>query len=244
MKRNILFFGLLFAAECVSAESVTSALVSFYTTGPDTYADSTPVRVGETYLLVHAAAGAAFGGVNTDGTLANTASNRIAARAAAVKGGNGAVKCPLSYFEHPLEGEFAGGAWYTVLLDTRNAGAVSGLVSRVAQVATRTDSFFFVSVGAAAAAGGAAGFDDRLATSSLAVAPVIAGVRMDAGAVALTVRNLSVGIYKVQGASAPDAAWTDTGYGFQNADASVTTQDVILPAEAVGDFRFFRVFAR
>lgn len=133
MKKTISTIALMLAAAAVWAVNPGSELtLSFSTQGPDAYADGTPVAVGETYLLVYVAQGAAFAGVQMDGTLVDPVNNKIATTSTAIRG----AKCAFKAIQYP-DGLFpSSGSWTIVLLDTRDeAGVPGGLVAASGSVA-------------------------------------------------------------------------------------------------------------
>ena len=71
MKKTLsMVSGLLLALSVFGVEEGLKQLtLAISTPGPDTYADGTPVLVGESYLLVYANQGATFQGLYMDGTL-------------------------------------------------------------------------------------------------------------------------------------------------------------------------------
>ena len=125
MKKLLFTLAALATASTLMAD-LSKLTLSFSTPGPDTYADGTPVAVGETYLLVHVANPAEpFAGVRMDRTLVNPA-DTIATTGTAVEGS----KCGFKAIEYPAEMFSEGGGWLLVLLDTRNdAGVPGGLVA-------------------------------------------------------------------------------------------------------------------
>ena len=127
MKKALLVFsGLLVATTMFGAEVKDQRTLAMSTPGPDTYADGTPVLVGETYLLVYVKQGQVFGGVYTDGSLVDPDNNVIATTGQAVEG----AKCGYKAIQYSAATYPEGGAWVIVLLDTRKAdGAIGGLVA-------------------------------------------------------------------------------------------------------------------
>ncbi len=77
MKKLLTFASAILAAVSLyAANTGDAALMEFYTSGPDTYADGSAVLEGETYLFVYVPAGQTFGGIDTQGNLVD-ASNVI-----------------------------------------------------------------------------------------------------------------------------------------------------------------------
>ncbi len=122
-----LFIGLALAASvfgALSDESLSDLTLAISTEGPDSYADGTPVQVGETYLLVYVPVGEEFLGVRTDGSLVNPATVKVTT-SLAIEG----AKCGFKPIQYPATLYPAGGTWVIVLLDTRTAaGTPGGLV--------------------------------------------------------------------------------------------------------------------
>jgi hypothetical protein len=109
-----------------SSDSLSDLSFSFSTTGPDLYADGTPVLTGETYLLVYIVAGQTFQGIRTDGSLVDPVNNRAVAKAPAVSGS----RCDFTVIQYKANAYPAGGKWLVVLLDTRDSfGTVGGLIA-------------------------------------------------------------------------------------------------------------------
>lgn len=75
MKKCALFFAA--AAMTAGAFAGLPSYVMFSSTGPDLYADGTPVLDGEVYALVWTQAGCEFAGFNADGTLVNPDTSKL-----------------------------------------------------------------------------------------------------------------------------------------------------------------------
>jgi len=80
MKKCALFFAA--AAMTAGAFAGLPSYVKFSSTGPDLYADGTPVLDGEVYALVWTKAGCEFAGFNADGTLVNPETSKLVSAAA------------------------------------------------------------------------------------------------------------------------------------------------------------------
>ncbi|MDD4102671.1 MAG: hypothetical protein PHU80_08585 [Kiritimatiellae bacterium] len=114
--------GLILATGVIAG--VSSLSIEMRTAGPDTYADGTAVLPGETYLLVYCEEGCPFEGIYNDGSLVETASNRVAFAWQTTEPGRCSY-IPVSYGEADYP---KGGSWMIVLLDTRDSeGRVGGL---------------------------------------------------------------------------------------------------------------------
>lgn len=91
--------------------------IEFSSTGPDTYADGTPVLDGEVYALVWIADGKEFAGVDQQGKALDPANNAVVCRAGVAKDG----ACPkITYVIDRKAGEeLEGGTYAVYLFDTR-----------------------------------------------------------------------------------------------------------------------------
>ena len=96
-------------------------LISFSSTGQDSYADGTIVPDGECYALVWSPAGKTFSGFNADGTAASALDRVVLAGPLALDG-----RCRDSLFQIPADTYQAleGGEWAVCLVDTRRANGV------------------------------------------------------------------------------------------------------------------------
>jgi len=110
-------FATLLAAIGLSAfAGKDNVVITFSTKGPDTYADGSVVRDGESYALVWTKSGSTFAGINPDGTAAGD--SKVAVRAPVATGG----ACPNVQFqidEAYANKTYPGGTWCVVLCDTR-----------------------------------------------------------------------------------------------------------------------------
>lgn len=79
MKRLSLLMAV--SALAVSALADLPSYVMFSSTGPDCYADNTPVMDGEVYALVWTKDGTTFAGFNADGSLVDTENSKIVSAA-------------------------------------------------------------------------------------------------------------------------------------------------------------------
>ena len=254
MKTTLFASMLLLWGFSVLASSRSQLTLAITTQGPDYYADGEPVRLGETYLLVYVASGSSFGGILSDGTLADPINNRIATRAKAVTGS----RCGFKAIQYPPELYPEGGRWQIVLLDTRDAaGEVGGLVASIAAApvvaAASGESTALGEIRVKAATDGA----PTLQAETLARAPAdtprpaIAAMQAQDGRVGLRVRNVTnKALYEVQSTeNLAGGEWQPAAGG---ARAQLTAQNAIpgpdgveLPVEVdvpVGArVRFFRV---
>ncbi|MFO7936566.1 MAG: hypothetical protein R6V06_03050 [Kiritimatiellia bacterium] len=249
MKRTVYILTLLLAGMIVTGAGLSQLTVSMTTEGPDYYADGSAVQVGETYLLVYVEDGAAFAGVNTDGTLVDDENNEIVTQSQAVDGS----KCGFKAIQYLPEMYPEGGQFLIVLLDTRdNSGVVGGLVAQVgAGVATDAPAsdaprLNAVSVASTTAGGEPALVADTLSRASAETPPPIITAMEDAGdGVSLTIANVSeTAVYEVQTATdLSSGQWTQAAGGsrLQVATAGATEVPASVDVPQGDKVRFFRV---
>lgn len=243
MKKLItMLSGVVLALAAFGSETLTQRSMTISTTGPDYYADGTPVRVGETYLLVYLKAGATFQGVRMDRTLVDSVSNTIAATAQAIAGS----RCEFKAIQYPADLYPANGKWVIVLLDTRKADGVVGGLTAVYGASAAATAGDVVNLSVAATSGGS----PTLSAASPAAAPagvgtpVITGIKPDGASAKITFTNVTdTAIYEVQ--VKPDLAsgsWSPAAGGklLQGSGVSALSADVPA-APADGSVRFFRV---
>ena len=243
-----LLFGVVLAATAFG-DTLGTLTLTASTTGPDRYADGSLVLAGETYLLVYVNEGATFGGVRTDGTLVNTASNAIATTGTATDD----ARCGMVAIQYPASLYPSLGEWALVLLDTRNANGVGGLVVGVSEVTEGVNLGVVKNGMVPAGMTAQTGSGDGLTVNRQAklpdgvTPPVISSIEPTADGAKIRVANVSANVpYDVQtttglasgGWSVPDkgrslAVSTHGVSGGSEIAATVTTP----AAEA----RFFRV---
>ena len=253
MKKTLsLLTGLLLAAS--SFAELSQLTLSISTPGPDTYADGTPVLVGETYLLVYVSQGSVFGGLYSDGTLVDPVNNKVATKAYAVEG----ARCGFKAIQYPPALFPAGGSWVIVVLDTRkDSGSVGGLVAGQGaggtSVAASSQSTSLSAVGAGA--GGtltATGATRALASTP---APEITAVQPNGGAVNVRFKNFSdKAIYEVQTKSSLASGDWQPATGALRVQASAQTivqgqggadeLPATVQVEPGEKIRFFRVIVK
>lgn len=237
MKKTLMagFFGLLAAAAFAGKDNV---VVTFYTTGPDTYADGSTVVDGETYALVWTPAGAEFAGFNADGTA--VAPSKVALKAPIAKNG----KCPIVKFEIDqdfVKNNFPGGSWAVYLLDTRvfaTANGADGMVAAATGAAGGSAVHGYGLVGAANGQFASA----SAASASAAAVPAdkkdvkITDIKLVDGKVFIYVSGtLSTADYVLNAGDAPNAtqaAATQSGN---------TAGDMVIVREAKAGGEFFSV---
>lgn len=211
MKKTLVagLVGLLAAASFAGKDNV---VVTFFTTGPDQYADGTPVVDGETYALVFTPNGSTFQGFNADGSAVGD--SIVALKAPVAKGG----KCPFVKFEIDeayAKKNYANGTWGVYLLDTRVFAAAPG-----ADGQPQATGAFGKAVNGygAVATGDGTGFVSADATSAKASGSLpadkgavkITGIKLLDGKVFITVAGtVSSKSYQVQAGATPDAIATD-----------------------------------
>jgi len=205
MKKALsMFIGVLVGASAF-ADARSLLVVEMSTPGPDTYADgTTPVLVGETYLLVHVAKDKEFGGLFMDGTLVDSKNNTIVFRWQTEVAG----RCSLIPVQYPSD-KYVEGSWVIVVLDTRKAdGTVGGvMVAQGATVKTGVDSkaspnsATVLNAAPASPAGGAASLAaaGQVYVDALTPSPVITAVEPAGNTVNLRFKNIADNVsYKVE----------------------------------------------
>ena len=162
----------ILAAVSMMAAGTFAALpsyVMFSSTGPDKYADGTPVMDGEIYALVWAKTGAEFAGFNADGTLVDEVNNKLVSAAPLAT----AQHCPTVMFM--LTGANADlnttGSFGVYLLDTRVSTAEGKKVAGVSKDGKFTAINTSTSVAASVKGGSQTSIE--AASSSQAVASAV-----------------------------------------------------------------------
>jgi len=203
MKKTLsMFIGVLMGASALTA--AVPMWVDMATPGPDTYADGTPVLVGESYLLVHVAKDKEFGGLFMDGTLVDSKNNTIVFRWQTEAAG----RCSLIPVQYAAD-KYVDGSWVIVVLDTRKVdGTVGGvMVAQGATVKTGVASQASPSSGTvlnaapASPAGGAASLAaaGQVYVDALTPSPVITAVEPAGSTVNLRFKNIADNVsYKVE----------------------------------------------
>jgi len=130
MKQALSILAGIVLAASAFGESLDTLTMTVSTKGPDRYADESLVLEGETYLLVYVKEDATFGGVTTEGKLLDTEDNLLVTQGAAIAG----ARCGMLAIQYPATLYPSAGKWALVLLDTRNANGVGGLVVGVSEV--------------------------------------------------------------------------------------------------------------
>lgn len=119
---------LLFAAAAMSAGVFAGlpSYVMFSSTGPDKYADGTPVLDGEVYALVWTKTGTTFAGFNADGTVVDAENSKLVSSAPIATGSH----CPpVMYMLTGANSDLdATGSFSVYLLDTRVKSAAATTV--------------------------------------------------------------------------------------------------------------------
>lgn len=198
MKKLLMMMAVAASAACAFADRV---VISYFSLGPDRYANGAEVKEGEFYALVFLKDGQTFAGFNADGTLADPANGEILEMGPWAKNWvRQGVACPPHNVQ-PEEAEaakYAGGSIRLFVLDTRGAdGQLTGY--------TETEKGFkphaVNGYGEASAAKfklgeGQKTFAQKTAKASIqsavppdAPAPKITGIRIKDGYAYLTVEN-------------------------------------------------------
>ena len=246
MKKTLsLVSGLLLSVSAFGG--LTQQTLTIETQGPDTYADGTPVVVGETYLLVYSKEGASFQGLYMDGTLVDPENNKIATKAFAVEG----ARCGFKAIQYPVELFPAGGSWVIVVLDTRTAnggsgGLAAGLGASVTTGAASAESTSLSALGS----NGSLALSVAAPTKAPAdtPVPVITAVQPNSGAVDVRFKNFTdKALYEVQSTTDLAGQWQTVGTRVQaSTQAIVQGEDgAEMPATvqvpASDTVRYFKV---
>ncbi len=128
---QIMVYTSLLIAVSVRA-GVNDALLTFSTTGPDCYADGTPVQVGECYALVWTRTGFEFAGVDLNGQVVDPINNTVVVALPLAKAKrDGTVHCPMTFFQidEAYAKAHADGTFMLILLDTRVGDGDGNLVA-------------------------------------------------------------------------------------------------------------------
>ena len=227
MKKTLMagFFGLLAAATFAGKGNV---VVTFYTTGPDKYADGQTVVDGETYALVWTPEGSEFAGINADGTA--VAPSKIALKAPVAKDG----KCPIVKFEIDegyATANFPGGTWGVYLLDTRVIVAANGETGAAATATGAAGGSAVHGYGLVGAANGQFA-SASAASASAAAVPAdkqdvkITNIKLVDGKVFIYVSGtLSTADYVLSAGATPDATAPAATQGGNTAGEMVIVRD-------------------
>ena len=216
----------LLGAICTAGIALATQIASngayqFYSVGPDTYADGTPVSEGETYCLIRSLDGNAFRGFYTDGTPISANDVIVkTAKAAPTEDGTG-YRCPFTVVNLP-QSEIDSSLFTLVVLDTRLSGS-AGKTFVCGYGTTGTGSLsqgFFGSITATNLEG------NLLATvanrTPVTTKPVIKDIQLRNGKVYITLAKTEAGaLYKLE--SIGDTGWTKTA----NACVGVGEDDTV-----------------
>ncbi len=238
MKKTLVagLVGLLAAATFAGKDNV---VVTFYSNGIDTYADGSPVRDGETYVLVYTPADATFQGINADGEAVKP--SKVALRAPVAKNG----KCPLIQFE--IDGSLAAtnypnATWSVYLLDTRTfakdldangqpfATGFGGKVNGYSAVASAKTATQFVSANATTALAATAAPADRGDVK-------ITNIELKGDKVYLTVSGtVASAAYAVAEGTTPDALTLAEGSAKRGDEDGTGEMIIVRPQQPGGAF--------
>jgi len=244
-----LLLGVVLAASAFGGDSLGTLTMTASTTGPDRYADGSLVLAGETYLLVYVDENAAFEGVRTDGTLVNTDLNAIATTGTAT----GDARCGMVAIQYPASLYPSAGQWALVLLDTRNANGVGGLVVGVSEVTDGVNLEVVKNGMTPAGMSAQTGSGDGLTVSRQAklpdgvTAPVISSIEPTAAGANIRVANVAASVpYDVQ--TTTDLATGEWSVPDAGRSLQVATHGVLGGSELAAtvtapaaEARFFRV---
>lgn len=251
MKKSLtIFAGLVLVLLTLEVRAVTTT-IAVSTKGPDLYADNTtPVLVGETYLLVYLKAGSGLQGVLTDSSMENTDNNIIVAKLYAEQGS----KCPYSPIVYDSAAYPTDGTWVLVLLDTRKAdGSVGGLVAgyTAATLANSKKNANDMSMNSLNGTVVAVGEKPAIPAGTISASPVISAIKPGGTAVTLSIKDFAYNVnYEVQTSTELGAsAWVPAKAGVAsrlvasalNVQNGELKEDV--PVVAGDTARFYRVIA-
>ncbi|MBO5643054.1 MAG: hypothetical protein J6S51_03510 [Kiritimatiellae bacterium] len=245
---KIMIKNALFSWFCINflafafANSVEDARLSFYTRGPDCYADGSIVLDGECYALVWSTDGV-FEGFSADGECIDK-NDRIILIAPIAKDG----RCPLVLFQIPASeaDELSSGKYAVYLLDTRIAsqnstrpyGTTNGKLAVINAYGAATANLALKR----SSTNNSTTLEDTSITASPSAAPAdcaqprIKALRIDGENAFLTVENLK-GFMRVNSGQSVSAS--------DSADAAVETlgdsEDITLVTRKKGNSGFFKV---
>ena len=243
MKKLIAAISMLAAAAAFAGAKNT--MISFSTPGPDKYADGTTVLDGECYALIWTPAGAAFGGIQANGTA--VAPSKLACAVGIAKDG----KCPSVVFQIDAdyaEANYANGTWGVYLLDTRmvkngvvTVGCVGGKPQTVngSAYVTAAGNGGLASAGAATAA--VAGSDAVIPDEAKNLE--IKSIKIEgANVIVKAVGTVPYLQYGISAGATPDALSATE-------DAPVTgaadvAEEITIVTPATGDAKFFQVIRK
>ena len=191
----ILTSSLLFGA-------ANDVVLTFSTSGPDTYADGTGVVDGESYALIWTKNGSTFGGISSDGSLLS-ADDRLVLVAGVAEAG----RCPTTVFEIDAEdaANYNGGTFALYLLDTRirDADGKVAVAGANALATTAPKAVNAIGVAATTSSSAESSPSPRTFTSATAVAlaavgvyakidpPTITALKIENGKVSISVEGTS-----------------------------------------------------
>ena len=244
------------AAPVYARASLLSAedqLITFRTTGIDTYQDGTTILDGECYVLVWSKAGKEFAGFNVNGTPCDAA-DRVVLVAPVARSG----RCPRMTFDVPSETARAleGGTYSVCLVDTRvtNEAGVTELAGCDAQGRLTTVNAWGVARAAVARASLAScstlSVSTSAVTSVLAGAPesvpqpVVRGLEIVNGKVRLDLGTLTNGLASVRVQYCSDLSKGFTTLGADTAPGTASDGGAtVVRAAPSAKCGFFRVIA-
>ena len=240
MKKTLIagFAGLL-AASVFAGSVKDNVVVTFYTQGPDTYADGTPVVDGEYYALVWTPKGSEFAGINADGTA--VAPSKVALKAPLAKDG----KCPYVKFElsaDTVESQYStDGTWGVYLLDTRKfVTAEDGTAAATGSTGSAVNGYGLATTADFSTMGGfAAASASTVAQNAISADKMnakITSIKVADGFVYITVAGtVSTANYALKAGDTP------TAQEEVKTQAGNTTGDMIIVREAKAGGEFFSV---
>lgn len=246
-----------FVAMCVAAATFSAfaaandLVLTFSSTGPDTYSDGTRVLDGECYALVWLPEGSEGFALSANGTVADPSQGEVVLTAPVAEDG----KCPTIVFEidSALADRYASGTWCVYLLDTRQyaedgsvslAGVSNGSAKSVNAIGRIAGVSVKVSDAARAPETAIASEAVSAATASAlpkdVPQPKIKGIRVEGGFVYVTVENTVPYLqYNLDAGSTP--AKLDESKAANNPVNGKVDGDIILVTPVKDGGSFFRV---
>lgn len=217
-----------------------SVMLTFFTKGPDHYADGTTVKDGERYAIVWTRSGATFAGITVEGKAAGTqADNAVLAVKKLAKDGH----CMEYSYEVPaakVDSYVGKGDFSIHLLDTRTADGTPGGkavgvngYSQDQSSSTSSDTML-KSVSSEVVCAD----NDSIVPASIA-APLIKSIQVKDGIVRLTVEKTSKFLrYGVSSGDDPATLAADATFPKKDGNDEA---DIVIEAPAKGSGGFFKV---
>ena len=249
MKKILAMTALMASVSTFAA--VNDLVLTFSSTGPDTYSDGTRVLDGECYALVWLPDGSEGFALSANGTVADPSQGEVVLTAPVAEDG----KCPTIVFEidSALADRYASGTWCVYLLDTRQyaedgsvslAGVSNGSAKSVNAIGRIAGVSVKVSDAARAPETAIASEAVSAATASAlpkdVPQPKIKGIRVEGGYVYVTVEN-TVPYLRYNLAAGTDPANLGEAKAAEHPVSGKAGDEIILVTPAKAGGAFFRV---